>query len=118
MISEVIKNHNMVLNLETYWIPLQLDEIKGYRKAQEAVSIQIIWDTVLGLLDGVIELNVTNDLNSLSLLSTYNVNSVSNRSNSILENLSSAYGYLKLKYTKNSIVSGRLNVLIKYTEKT
>lgn len=116
MISEVIKNHNMSLNMETYWIPLQQEEVLGHRKAMDAVSVQIIWESVIGILNGVIELFVTNELNSKSLLSTYNVDTTSNKNDSILANLSLNYGYLKIKFTKNSIISGKLNVIIKYEE--
>jgi len=116
MISEVIKNHDMSLNLETYWIPLRQEEIMGQRKVMDAVSIQIIWDSVVGTLDGLIELYVTNELNSRSLLGSQIVNSISNRNNSVLINLSLSYEYLKIKYSKNNILSGRLNVIIKYEE--
>lgn len=116
MISEVIRNYDMSLNLETYWIALQQEEIAGYRKSVNAVSLQIIWDSVVGIMNGMIELFVTNEQNSRSLLSSYVVNSISNRSNSILVDLSLNYAYLKIKYSKNDILSGKLNVLIKYEE--
>ncbi|MFH1049313.1 MAG: hypothetical protein V1779_00120 [bacterium] len=117
MISEVIKNHNMVLNLETYWIQLRLDGISRYSKPFEAVSIQIIWDDVSPIYDGVIELHGTNDQNSSTLLTSFNVNTLSNRANSILYELSPAYEFFKLKYIKNSILTGKLNVIVRYREK-
>ncbi len=116
MISEVIRNHGMSMNLETYWIPLQQEEIVGQRKSMNAVSVQIIWDSVVGIMNGVIELFVTNEMNSRSLLSSYIINSISNRNNSILVDLSLNYAYLKIKYSKNDILNGKLNALIKYEE--
>lgn len=117
MITEVVRNHNMSVNLETYWIPLQQEEIKGLRKSMNALSVQVIWDSVIGIMDGVIELFVTNEINSRSLLSSYVVNSNSNRNNSLLVDLSLNYAFLKIKYSKNNILNGRLSVIIKYEER-
>jgi hypothetical protein len=118
MISEIIKNYNMANDHETYWVQLHLDGITYNRKMLHAVSIQIIWDGVTGTLNGIVEVYQTNDQESRSLISSYNVNSSSNKNNSVLDVLSSVSGYMKVKYISNGITGGSLSFNVNYEEVT
>ncbi len=118
MNSEIVKNHNMANSLETYWIPLSIEAIGRGSKQLAVSSIQIIWDGVTGTLNGSIELFVTNEQQSRSLSATHNVNSATNRDDSILEELSASFSYLKFIFTRNGITGGKLNAIVRYEDKS
>ena len=116
MISEIIKNLDMSNNYESGWLPIQIEAIGSIEGPMEAVSIQIYWDAVIGVLNGTIDIYQTNDLNSRNLLTSYNVNSISNKTNSILLEIAPIACFMKVVYTKNGIVGGRLNAVMRFRE--
>jgi len=112
---EFIKNHSMANNLETHWMPIVMNTITQKQKSK-ASSLQIYWDKVLGTLNGFINLYMTNDFQTKSLVATYNINTASNKTNSVLIELNPIYGFIKLEYSKNLIISGQLNAILNYIE--
>jgi len=112
---EFIKNHAMANNLETHWIPIVMNTI-SQKRISKASSLQIYWNNVLGTLNGFINLYMTNDFKTKSLVATYNINTISNKLNSILIELNPIYGFIKLEYSKNQIMAGQLNAILNYVE--
>lgn len=112
---EFVKNHFMANNLETHWMPIVMKTMLD-KNSTKATSLQIFWDKANGIMNGFINIYITNDFQSKTLLVTYNVNSISNKSNSILLELNPVYSFIKLEYSKNQIVDGLLNATLNYIE--
>jgi hypothetical protein len=116
MTMEIVKDHDMSLDLETDWIPVQLDEISNFGKRAIAESLQISWHNVTGTLNGEIEVYISNDQYGQSLGNTYSIDTESNIEDCEFIVLSHIhFKYIKLKYSKNSITDGILNVNLSYS---
>jgi len=117
MTQEIIRNHNMGLDYETEWIPVQLYEINNFGKNAMAESLQISWQNVLGTLNGEIELYISNDQYGQSLGNTYAINTNSNINDCEFIVLSHIhFNYIKIKYSKNNITSGLLNANLLFSD--
>ena len=116
MIVQIAKNASMANDFETNWIDMQVDNSYNLndKSKVEVASIQIFWDSVVGVLNGYIEIYSTNTIDSKAFLATYNINSASNKDNSILLELKPIYKSIKLLYHKNGITDGRLNAFLYY----
>ena len=114
MILEFVKNISMANDFQSNWIDMQINNNYSLNDCNliEAVSLQIFWDSVVGVLNGYIEIFSTNTINSKAFTATYNINTASNIDNSILVELNPIFKSIKLVYHKNGISDGRLNAII------
>jgi hypothetical protein len=114
MIAEILKNKTMNDNFETGWFPAKLDPISNMGKVGIASSLQISWTDVTGTLDGIIEIYASNDISSKSLGRSINVNSGTNEIDSEMLLFYGNFNYLKIKFIKNGISSGKMTAIIDY----
>ncbi len=110
----IIKNHHMGNDIESAWIPMQMNNFNNSKS--EITSLQIIWDNVTGTLNGFINIFVTNNINFKSLLVTYNINTNSNKNSAVIIEINPIYSFLKINYSKNQITSGQLNVIANFKD--
>jgi hypothetical protein len=108
MTYEIIQNHDMSRDIETDWIQLIINNIKGVRKKAEALSLHICWDLVSSNPNGNIKVLLSNDQTSFTIAKTINVSTQSSIEDSHLIVIYPVFKYLKLIYTKNSISNGTL----------
>lgn len=118
MIVELAKNVSMANDFETHWADMQIDNSYNLNEKikVDAVSIQIFWDSAVGILNGYIEIYSTNSIDSKAFTATYNINSASNKDNSILVELKPVFKSIKIIYHKNQITDGRLNAILYYKQ--
>jgi hypothetical protein len=78
-------------------------------------SIQLEWKEVTGTTDGVLKIELTNDVdgNKPALLKSITIDSASNVSDSYLLQIDYVFEAMRIKYVKNSITGGKLYAEIK-----
>lgn len=117
MIQEIIKDHNMDDDLETDWMPVFIDEISNFGKKARAESLELYWKDVTGVLDGEIQIFISNGQGGKALGNTYFIEEPSNIEDCefiVLDHIN--FKYLKIKYIKNNITGGTLNAVIGFGE--
>lgn len=113
MLTEMISNMPMVSDFETDWFPLNYFYLNNEKL--KALSIQIVWESVEGNLDGYIDVLVTNDVNTKAQGSRFFVNVNSNVADALIILLIPGFDYIKLKYVSNGTTNGLLNANILYS---
>ncbi|MFA6571084.1 MAG: hypothetical protein WCT77_07590 [Bacteroidota bacterium] len=116
MINEIITELAMDKSYESDWFPLELDPISNFGKRASAESMQISWSGVTGTYNGVIEILASNDMTNYTCGATVAVNTAENQSDSVMIIFLSVFRFIKIRYTKNSISGGKLNVSLNYTD--
>jgi hypothetical protein len=100
---EIIKDEPLVQN----WTS-QL-HING----RQANSLQVVWENVTGITDGIINIYVSNDFRASSLAYSITINSESNLDDALMLILTAPFNYMKINYVKNNITAGKLNLILK-----
>ncbi len=114
MTSEIIRQQPMASDFETEWISIFLDPISNFGNKAIASSLQIIWDSAAGTLNGTIELQATDDLNNSTIGMTIVISTNSNSTDAELLLLNPAFKFIKIKYTANGITAGKLDAVMFY----
>ncbi len=114
MTSEIIRQQSMDSDFVTEWIPIILDPINNFGSKAIASSLQIIWDSVTGTLNGAIELQATDDLDNTTIGMTIGIATNSNSTDTELILLNPAFKFIKIKYTANGITGGKLDAVLWY----
>ena len=116
MTREMLKDHPMEVGVECDWLPTIIRKLRSRDIMYSASSLQIFWKNADSdfTLNGFIKIYYTNSFETSKLYETVIVDSENNINDSIMIMLDHNYKYFKVDYIKNSIKSGKLNVVINY----
>ena len=90
------------------------DIFPRHHKGKEAVSIALIWENMVGTLDGEVEIYISNDGESFSLRNSTTISTDENIANSVIVFLNEAFNFIKIKVKRNGITSGDFSANIYY----
>jgi|GEM_PF-1176154 predicted Abi (CAAX) family protease len=116
MISEIIWNKDISTDFETDWLELELENIPEIRQKQEARSLQIEWQGATGVLNGVLDIIISNNQSLETIAQTINITSASNSDDCVLITFDITPPYLKVRYQHNGITGGSMNAALFYKE--
>lgn len=112
--TEQIEDLPMNLDQETEWLPLIIERIDGIRRRYVARSIQIWWKGVAGLMNGRVGILATNETSVTSFITDYVTNTADNTDNAEIYVFNKSFSYLKIRYSKNGNITGKLSMVIMY----
>lgn len=112
MNAEIICNVSMDSDIESDWFPLKSERTGSVNSSRVGTSLQVTWDNISGITDGIIEVLSSNDAVSQVIGYTININSSSNIEDSEMLLLQPGFNFIKLKYHKNNIQGGTLNAVL------
>lgn len=105
-------NESLSNNFESDWIKIP-QKNKYYSK--NIRSIEITWNNVefsaTPSPEGFIKLYYSNSMESMDEFATIIINNTDNLNNPELIEINNAFKYLKIKFEKNDIISGLLNIV-------
>ncbi len=113
MTREVIKNMPMNINFASDWLRSTIKDFAGKHKYSIG-NVQIVWSEVSANPNATLSIEVTNDLQYKTVLSTHNINSRDNRQNTLMLSLSPGFKYFRFVYTANNVTTGWLTVIVNY----
>lgn len=114
MIAQVMKDIAMDSDFESEWFPIKEEIVGSPGYCRTARSLQINWSGAEGTLNGKITIWAGNDRSAGATGKTIMVEQADNSSDAELLLLYPLFGFLKIKYEKNGITGGLLNVFMNY----
>jgi hypothetical protein len=112
MKKELILNYNLNNDFISQWIPLVIRSMSEHK--YNGRSIQISWKKVSGNYDGDIAVHLSNDESKYSLTDSFTIDTADNSEDVIICDISTNAEFIRFKFTKYQILSGKLEILIIY----
>jgi len=113
-VRNIFDNYSMAANGESGWINTLFPEIKGDRDKLRLQNGTIEWKDATGDLDGVLTILSSPDSKTATKVMTIALNEATNIQDVYLILFSYRIRYIKFKYEKNGITSGKINIKLFY----
>jgi hypothetical protein len=106
-VYDILENQSMGRDYFGEWIPLEHNKMK-------AVSVQVVWSSVIGSMDGILEISVSNQPPASTLVQSIAINSSDNSADCSVLMLNPQFAYIRFDYIKHRIIAGELSISIVY----
>lgn len=106
-VYEILERQSMGQDYSGEWLTLQHNKMK-------AVSVQVVWSSVIGSLNGVLEISVSNQPPAGTLVQRITINSADNESDCLILMLNPQFLFIRFEYLKYQIIAGELSISIVY----
>ena len=116
MIIEILRDWDMSNNFESDWFQVVQNQFQFENKSKKAKSLQISWDSVTGQIDGAIDILISNDVDYQTLVKTINIKENTNIEDCLMIILFNDFQFIKIRYKKNNITSGKLCAFLSYND--
>ncbi len=112
MKKELILNYNLSIDFISEFVPLVIRAMGSQKYI--AKSLQISWKNVCSVYTGIIDIQLSNDESKYATAEQFTIDKADNSGDVVICDINTSAEYLRFKYTKNEIESGKLEILIIY----
>jgi len=106
-VYDILEKQSMGQDYSSEWLTLKYNKMK-------AVSVQIVWSSVVGSMNGVLEISVSNQPPAGTLVQQISINSSDNEADCLILMLNPQFAFIRFEYLKHQIISGELSISIVY----